>query len=180
MIWKSPTKLLVSYFISTICKTFILDCFKNDKTRSHGGIVNFKSNQRVESGRKATSLLIVRLIIAIVHLDEQLRKNSKQYDKPTNPYIDPARMEVFFFIEYMFNICIQFVTMSNCKRINKCLNVIVNLLVTSNYTQLTCIKLGRLNIKDIIGKKLLSIYWKGKPGNRKCINYIKYIFIGIY
>ena len=43
-----------------------------------------------ESGHKATSLLIVRLIIKVEHkfLNVQLLK---QYDKPTNPYIDPAQ-----------------------------------------------------------------------------------------
>ena len=54
-------------------ETFLLGCSKNSHTRRHGGVFHLKCNKRVESGRKATSLLIVRLIIAIVFLNEQLQ-----------------------------------------------------------------------------------------------------------
>ncbi len=43
------------------------------------------------TGHKATSLLIVRLTVAV----EQAFANAhrQQYDKPTNPYIDPVQKE---------------------------------------------------------------------------------------
>ena len=50
-----------------------------------------------ETGHKATSLLIVRLIRAL-DLKRPRARYIQQYDKPTNPYIDPARMEVLFFL----------------------------------------------------------------------------------
>ncbi len=44
------------------------------------------------TGHKATSLLIVRLIRAL-DLKRPRARYIQQYDKPTNPYIDPVQME---------------------------------------------------------------------------------------
>ena len=48
-----------------------------------------------ETGHKATSLLIVRLIRAL-DLKRPRASYIQQYDKPTNPYIDPVQMEEIF------------------------------------------------------------------------------------
>ena len=51
-----------------------------------------------ESGHKATSLLIVRLINCSRTQSRSAAQNFQQYDKPTNPYIDPVQLELSSFI----------------------------------------------------------------------------------
>ena len=50
-----------------------------------------------ETGHKATSLLIVRLIRAL-DLKRPRARYIQQYDKPTNPYIDPVQIELSSFM----------------------------------------------------------------------------------
>ena len=53
-----------------------------------------------ETGHKATSLLIVRLIRAL-DLKRPRARYIQQYDKPTNPYIDPVQMELSSFLSFV-------------------------------------------------------------------------------